>query len=111
LVPYLIAVQVRSDLLEVRSFATKLSLVLCLILSVISGRRALLLIIGLTPLTLVVVSALSGNLHLIKIKARRLFVGYAVLLVLGFGVVASQPDFLMDQLFVQHLEDAFSATD
>ena len=111
LVPYLIAVQIRSDAKEVKSFATKLSLVLCLILSVISGRRALLLIIAVTPLTLVVVSALSGNLRLMKSKARKVFVGYAVFLVLGFGVVASQPDFLMDQLFVQHLEDAFSATD
>ena len=111
LVPYLIAVQVRTDSPETKSITSKLSLVLCLILSAVSGRRALDLLVALTPFTVLVVSALSGNLGLIKLGARRLFLGYTIALTLGMGALTIQPAFLTDILYVQHLQGAFSATD
>lgn len=111
LVPYLISVQVRADSVEAKSISTKLSLMLCLILTVISGRRALLLVVALTPFTILFISALSGNLGLIKIGARRLFLGYTIALAVGIGVVAIQPKFLPELLYVQHIQDAFSAAD
>jgi hypothetical protein len=111
LVPYLISMQVRADSVEAKSISTKLSLVLCLILTVISGRRALLLVVAFTPFTILLISALSGNLRLIKVGARRLFLGYTIALAMGIGVVAIQPKFLPELLYVQHIQEAFSATD
>jgi hypothetical protein len=111
LVPYLIAVQVRSDSPETKSITTKLSLVLCLILSAVSGRRALDLLVALTPFTVLVVAALSGNLGLIKLGARRLFLAYTIAVALGMGALIIQPEFLTDILYVQHVEGAFSTTD
>jgi O-antigen ligase len=111
LVPYLISVQVRADSVEAKSIGTKLSLMLCLILTVISGRRALLLVVALTPFTILFVSALSGNLGLIKVGARRLFLGYTIVLAVGIGAAAIQSKFLPELLYVQHIQDAFSAAD
>jgi hypothetical protein len=111
LVPYLISVQVRADSVEAKSISTKLALMLCLILTVISGRRALLLVVALTPFTILFISVLSGNLALIKVGARRLFLGYTIVLAVGLGVVAIQPKFLPESLYVRHIQDAFSAAD
>jgi hypothetical protein len=111
LVPYLIALQVRADSVEAKSFSTKCCLALCLILTVISGRRALLLVVALTPFMIIVVSLLSGNLKLIKIGARRLFVAYTLILAAGAGTLVIQPKVLTDLLYVQHIEDAFSTAD
>jgi len=109
--PYLLAVAIRADSPAAKSVSTKLSLALCLILTVISGRRALILVVALTPFIIAVVSAISGNLGLIRAGARRLFVGYTILLVVTAGIVTTQPRFLPEFLYVQHIQDAFSAED
>jgi hypothetical protein len=111
LVPYIITIQVREDSLEAKSIATKLCLLFCLILTVISGRRALLLVVAFTPCIIIAVSAISGNLGLIKLGARRLFLAYTLLSAVAVGVIAVQPKFLPELLFVQHVQDAFSAED
>ena len=111
LVPYLVAVQVRRDSLAAKSVSTKLSLLLCLIVTVLSGRRGLLIVLGFTPLIIAAVSAISGNLSLIRPGARRLFVGYTIVLVVAAGIVTTQPRFLPESLYVQHIQDAFSAAD
>jgi hypothetical protein len=111
LVPYLISVQVRADSVEAKSISTRLSLMLCLILTVMSGRRALLFVVALTPFIILIISALSGNLGLVKVGARRLFLGYTIVLAVGIGAVATQPKFLPELLYVQHIQDAFSTTD
>ena len=110
-VPYLISLQVRTDFIESKSLWTKLSLVLSLITTVISGRRALFLVVALTPCLILVISALIGNFGLIKAGVRRIFLGYTILLAVGIGIISVQPKFAPDSLYVQYFEEAFSTTD
>jgi hypothetical protein len=110
-VPYLVSLQVRRDSVETNSITTKLSLMLCLVLTAISGRRALFLVVALTPCVVLVVSALSGNFGLLKVGARRVFLGYTIVLAVVFGILSIEPKFVPDILYVQHLEEAFSTED
>src|SRR2546430_12150000 len=48
-VPYLLALQFRADAGKLNSPVTKLSLVLCLVVAAVSGRRALWLVVAVAP--------------------------------------------------------------
>ena len=111
IVPYLVTLQFRADAAEANSALTKLSLALCLIVVLISGRRGLLLVVGLTPCVIVLVSAVSGSFDLMKAGARRFLSGYTALIVVGIGIVTILPESVLHLAYVDRLTEAFSSDD
>jgi hypothetical protein len=111
IVPYLIAVQSRADAKRSGAGLTWVSLALSVGLAVASGRRALLLLLALTPVIVLAMAVLTGSLDRLKDWARRLFIGYTVALLVGAAVVVVLPDVIPEVEYVDRLQQAFSAED
>jgi hypothetical protein len=111
IVPYLLSLQFRADADWSNSMLTKLALVLSLILAAASGRRALWLVVALTPCTILRLSSLTGSYGLIKFAGRRFLLVYAVAAVVGLSVVMLVPQRMPELGFLVHLNEAFSSED
>lgn len=109
IIPYLIAIQFRKDTARLNSNLTKLSLFLCLLLVIFSGRRALWLTIMITPVTIFAISLLLNNVHIIKKNYKRLIYGILFFGIIGFTIITQSEAF--DIPTITHLKDAFSAED
>lgn len=109
--PYLLVLQFRADAGKSNSLLTKLALVLSLILVVISGRRALWLVVALTPCTILILTALTVNYSLMKSGAKRFLFGCAAAGVLGLSMLLTLPEGGLEAGTINHLRDAFSAED
>lgn len=111
IVPYLLSLQLRTDAGEANSGLAKLSLVLSLILTAVSGRRALWIAVGLTPLVVLVLSLATGTYGRLRVRARRILVACGAALVIGVAAGAALPTSLQEFGVVQHVQAAFSAED
>ena len=116
ILPYLSYLQVRTDAGNANSALAKLSLVLCLTLAALSGRRALWLVTALTPCVIMVLSKLTHGWGLIRARARRLLVAYtaAAALVGGLAIAGMSSTFaesLQQYGYIRHFQEAFSAED
>ena len=111
IVPYLISLQFRSDASEANSVTAKVSLVLCLILVAISGRRALWLVVALAPFTILLISAVTGGTAFLRPGAKRLVAGYFALAVVILAVALATPARIQEVGYIRHLAEAFSAQD
>jgi len=85
IVPYLLSLQFRADAGKENSTLMKLALALSLVVVVVSGRRALWVVVALTPCTILLLSSLTGSYGLLKLAGRRF------LLVCAIAAVAETP--------------------
>lgn len=112
--PYLLSLQFRSDARKSNSVLTKLALVLSLILVVISGRRALWLVVAVTPFTILLLSCFAGGYGLMKIGGKRFLLVCAAASVVGLGTLLIVPGSALDGEYlgsINRLEQAFSSDD
>jgi len=109
--PYLLSLHFRGDAGKSNSMLTRLALVLSLILVVFSGRRALWIVVALTPCMVLLLSHLSGSYGLIKARWGRRLSGFAAVSVVGLGVLLILPENLMTIPTISHLKEAFSSED
>ena len=109
--PYLLAFVVRGEGEGVESTSAKLSLAACLILTAVSGRRALLLVVAISPLLILLISVLSGSYSLLKAGSRTILITYLVTFVAVIGAASTQVTYNPDNAYVQRVEEAFSSSD
>ena len=109
--PYLLALQFRVDAAGLNSRATKLALVLSLVIAALSGRRALWLVIAVTPALVFGLSVLTGGFSHLRRAGQRLLVAYLAAGALMTGVVVATPENTEGLGYLRHLKRAFSAQD
>lgn len=109
--PYLLSLQFRTDAGKSNSALAKLALTLSLILVAVSGRRALWIVVALTPCTILLLSRLSGSYGLIKSGGRRFLLVCAATGVLGLSALLILPESGLDVGSISHLQQAFSSED
>lgn len=113
ILPYLFTLAVRSDAPDAHPLLTRLALLLSTVLALLSGRRALWLVVGLFPLIVVALATVTRTWDLVKPRARRFLlvcgvaalVGAAGLTALLKAPVGSETGPL------SHLQAAFSEQD
>jgi hypothetical protein len=111
IVPYLGSLQFRTDATRVNTWRTKLALAMCLLLTALSGRRALWLVVALTPCLILVLSIVTRSHGTIRPGAVRLLRTYTVALAAVVGLVVVRPEGIPELGYVSHLRQAFSAED
>jgi O-antigen ligase len=109
--PYLLSLQFRADAGKSNSMLTKLALVMSLIFVAVSGRRALWLVVALTPFTILMLSRLTGSHSLMKAGGRRILLGCAAAGVVGLSALFILPESALDIGAIGHLRQAFSSED
>lgn len=107
--PYLVAVQFRTD--APRSWLTTLALLLAIITAAASGRRALWLVMAMTPCLVLALSIITGTLERFRPWSRRLLYSYAVVAVVGAVLLVSTPENANSLGYINHIQEAFSAVD
>ena len=110
-VPYLLSLQFRPDAGRANSSLAKFSLVLCLILTAVSGRRALWLVVAFTPFTILLLSLLTHGGARLGARGRRMLVAYCAAGALGLASASVRSASLQDVGFVRFLVSAFSSDD
>lgn len=109
IVPYLIALQFRSDGISFNNWVVKVSLFLTFFLAIFSGRRALWICILLTPILILGWAFLLNSFKQVKLKYRR----FSFLFFLGgfffLGFIFTNDNITYPTLI--HLKEAFSAED
>ncbi len=111
--PYLLAIQFCRNTARLNGKLTKLSLLMCLVVSALSGRRALWLCVLLTPLIVGVMAMTSTTIRAIKPGAQKLIAVMACGLVFAsivLLVTTAQPG-ESGIAVIDHLSAAFSAED
>jgi hypothetical protein len=112
--PYLLSLQFRSDAGRSNSVLTKLALAVSLIFVALSGRRALWIVVALTPCTILLLSRLTGSYGLIKAGGKRILLACAVSGVVVLGTILIIPEAALDGEYtgsVTRLQKAFSSED
>jgi hypothetical protein len=112
--PYLLSLQFRSDSSKANSMLTKLALMMSLLLVALSGRRALWIVVALTPCTILLLSHLAGSYGLIKAGGKRVLLACAVTGVVALGTVLIIPEGLLDGEYaasISRLKQSFSSDD
>lgn len=112
--PYLLSLQFRADAGKSNSLLTKLALVLSLVLVMLSGRRALWIVVALTPCSILLLSYLTGSSSLIKAGGKRVLLACAIAGVVGLGTILIVPEGAPGEEYmgsVTHLKQSFSSED
>ena len=111
IVPYLLSLQFRTDANRANTWPTKLALAMCLMLTALSGRRALWLVVALTPCLILILSIVTRSHGAMRTGSTRLLRAYTIAVVLVVGLVAVRPESIPEIGYVSHLREAFSAED
>jgi len=110
ILPYLLTLQFLPDSRAPNTLTSKVALILCLGLAAASGRRALWLVVFMTPFTIVAVSALNGSLWLAPRPRRIALMLYcAATFIAPFGLFTIPG--VRDLAPVEHVAAAFSDED
>lgn len=109
--PYLLSLQFRSDASKWNSKVSKIALLLSLTLVILSGRRALWLVVAFTPFTIFMLSRVAGSVRVLKVGGRRLLVGWAVASAVGLIALISVPEDSVEAAAFVRIRQAFSAED
>jgi hypothetical protein len=109
--PYLLAVQFRADAHKSTSTLTKIALVLSLVLVVLSGRRALWIVVALTPGIILLLSGLTGSGRLLTAWGKRFLLIFAIAGAVGLSAIFILRDGGSDSGVVARLKEAFSSQD
>jgi len=111
IVPYLISLHSRSDAGESKSAFSRTALLLSLILVVVSGRRAVWLIVAFTPITILLLSMVTDSYGQLKLRSRRLLVAWAVAGVVSLGALLIYSNGSPDNSALSGIKAAFSSDD
>jgi hypothetical protein len=109
--PYLLALQFRADAGKSNSLLAKVSLTLSLILVALSGRRALWMVVALTPCTILFVSYLTDSYRFLRVRGRRILLACALVSVAALTTVMVLPEGVLDVGSVTRFQEAFSSED
>lgn len=109
IVPYLIAIQFRNDVGDLNNWVVKLSLFLCFLLAMFSGRRALWLCVLITPFIILGMSFFISRVRQIKVKYKNFTYAFFFMGIMGFVFIATSDS--LDIPTLVHLKEAFSAED
>ena len=109
--PYLLSLQFRADAGRSNSVLTKLALLLSLILVVVSGRRALWIVVALTPCTILLLSRFVDSYGLMRVWAKRFLVVCGAGGVLGMSMLLILPESGADVGVIPRIKYAFSSDD
>ena len=109
IVPYLMALDVRRDLSRRQAKWNRVTLVLCLLVAAFSGRRALWLVVTVSPFILLALALASDSVKLMHRRSKRLLWGYCAAALVGLAVAPMFPSSLGDT--GEHLKEAFSSQD
>ena len=111
--PYLVAIQFCRNTQSLNGKLTKLSLLLCVVVSALSGRRALWLCVGLTPVIIGLLAVSSTSLRAIKPVAQKLIAllacGFVFALIVMIATKAQPGE--SGIIVLDHLSAAFSSED
>jgi hypothetical protein len=110
IVPYLLTLQVRGDAGRANSWVTRSALLVALVLAAVSGRRALWLVVALTPLTILALAAITRTAGALRPLARRAMVAYG-LAGAAFLLAAPLRGPADEASFQRHLRTALSGSD
>jgi hypothetical protein len=111
--PYLIAVQFLDNTRKLNDKLTKVSFIACMLISALSGRRALWMCMVLTPLVIAVVALASSSYRELKPYARRLILvmtcglAFAAVMLLFSAINPGETGVAV----LDHMGEAFSAED
>ena len=112
--PYLLSLQFRADAGKSNSLLTKLGLALSLILVVLSGRRALWIVVALTPCSILLLSWLTGSYSLIKAGGKRVLLTCAIAGAFALGTILIVPEDALSGEYtgaLTRLKQGFSSED
>lgn len=109
IVPYLIALQFRTDGISLNNWLVKTSLFLTFSLALFSGRRALWICILLTPILILGCSFILNGVKQVKLKYRRYSISFILIIILFLIFIFSNDNFNFPT--ISHLKEAFSAED
>jgi hypothetical protein len=109
--PYLLSLQFRADAESSNTFLTKLALLLSLTFVVLSGRRALWIVVALTPCTILLLAGLTRSYGLMKVNGRRFLLACSVAGVVALGTFLVIPESGPESGPIGSLKEAFSAED
>lgn len=111
IVPYLLVIHMRSDARRWTTRAATLSLFVSLVLVAASGRRALVLVVALTPALVLLTAWLSSSMPLLRPMSRRFCIAYCAGIVAVGAGASALPASLQDSGYVYRLKSAFSSQD
>jgi O-antigen ligase len=106
--PYLLSLQFRADAGKSNSLSTKLALALSLIFVVVSGRRALWIVVALTPSVVLLLSRLTGGG---LVKGRSILLASAIAVAVGLSTLFIVPEGTLDSMAASSVKEAFSPDD
>lgn len=109
--PYLLSLQFRADARKWNSMLTKVALVLSLIFAALSGRRALWIVVVLTPCTILLLSRVTGGYGLMKARGKKFLIACTIAGVIGLGMFLIFPQIGRDLGTANRLQEAFSSED
>jgi len=109
--PYLLALQFRADAGKSNSLLAKVSLALSLALVAVSGRRALWVVVALTPCTILLVSYLTDSYGLLRIRGRRVLLAWVVASITALATLIILPEGALDVGSITRFQQAFSSED
>lgn len=109
--PYLIVMQFRSDAGKANSVLTKLALALSLILVVLSGRRALWVVVALTPWVILFLSLLTKSSDLLKLRGKRVLFVCAGVSIVALSTLVILPEGTFNDESVTRFQAALSSDD
>ena len=110
IVPYLITVHLRADAAMTQPWPSRIALVLSFITAAVSGRRALWLVVGLTPMIILGLSVVAGSFARLKLVGRRLLIASALGGAAVVGFLAVIPELPVTST-IGRFQAAFSAQD
>jgi hypothetical protein len=110
--PYLLSLQFRADAGKSNSMLTKAALLLSLILVALSGRRALWIVVALTPFTILLLGRIAHSYGLMRTGGKLFLLSWAVASVIGFSALWIIPESILQDIgSIVYLKQAFSAED
>lgn len=107
--PYLLALQFRKDSGRSNSLLTKLALSLSLLFVAVSGRRALWIVVALTPCAVLLLSRLTNSQG--SLKWRGILFASAIAVIVGLGTLFILPEGSLETASLSSLKEAFSSDD
>ncbi|HZC68004.1 MAG TPA: hypothetical protein VE201_05235, partial [Nitrospirales bacterium] len=110
-VPYLLALAFRADAGKLKSLPMKVSLVLCLVVVAVSGRRALWLVVALAPWVILALAIVTKSQGAITARAKRFVYAYTTVGLAVMGLIVVRPATIEELGYVGRLQKAFSAED
>lgn len=110
-VPYLLAKRITRRESEPTRGVETIALLLSILLVVVSGRRALWIVVAAAPVLVLVLAQVTALLPHLRRPARRALVGYTLVATAGGALAVTVPELIADTGGVEHLTRAFSSED